>query len=64
MTLAGMNASKGGCELSVASAYALFGLGGALVHRAVGEACQRLDEAAATFRDLAGRVEQRDVYTV
>ena len=36
-------------------AYALVGLGGALVHRAVGEACQRLDEAAGTFRDLADR---------
>ena len=36
-------------------AYALVGLGGALVHRAVGEACQRLDEAAETFRDLADR---------
>ena len=33
--------------------YALLGLGGALVHRAVGEACQRLDEAAAVFRDVA-----------
>ena len=36
-------------------AYALLGLGGALVHRAVGEACQRLDEAAAIFRDVADR---------
>ena len=36
-------------------AYALLGLGGALVHRAVGEACQRLDEAAVAFRDLDDR---------
>jgi predicted ATPase len=36
-------------------AYALFGLGGALVHRAVGEARQRLDEAAAAFRELGDR---------
>jgi predicted ATPase len=36
-------------------AYALFGLGGALVHRAVGEACQRLDEAAVAFRELGDR---------
>jgi predicted ATPase len=33
-------------------AYALLGLGGALVHRAVDEACQRLDEGAAAFREL------------
>jgi predicted ATPase len=36
-------------------AYALLGLGGALVHRAVGEACQRLDEAAEAFRELGDR---------
>jgi predicted ATPase len=36
-------------------AYALLGLGGALVHRAVGEACQRLDEATEAFRDLDDR---------
>jgi predicted ATPase len=36
-------------------AYALLGLGGALVHRAVGEACQRLDEATGTFRELTDR---------
>jgi predicted ATPase len=34
-------------------AYVLLSLGGALVHRAVGEACQRLDEAAGIFRDIA-----------
>jgi predicted ATPase len=34
-------------------AYALFGLGGALVHRAVGEACERLDDAARAFRELS-----------
>jgi predicted ATPase len=36
-------------------AYALLSLGGALVHRAVGPACQRLDEAAGIFRDLGDR---------
>ena len=34
------------------AAYALLGLGGALVRRAVGEACQRLDDAAGAFREL------------
>jgi predicted ATPase len=34
-------------------AYTLLSLAGALVHRAIGEACQRLDEAAGLFRDLA-----------
>ena len=34
-------------------AYTLLSLGGALVYRAIGEACQRLDEAAGLFRDLA-----------
>jgi predicted ATPase len=33
-------------------AYALLGLGGALVRRAVGEAGQRLDDAAGAFREL------------
>src|SRR6202451_3198215 len=37
------------------AAYALLGLGGALVRRAVGEACQRLDDAAGAFRDLDDR---------
>ena len=36
-------------------AYALLSLGGALVRRAVGPACQRLDEAAGIFRDLGDR---------
>ena len=36
-------------------AYALLGLGGALVRPAVGEACQRLDDAAAAFRELGDR---------
>ena len=36
-------------------AYVLLGLGGALVHRAVGQARQRLDEAAGVFRDVADR---------
>src|SRR3984957_17844602 len=36
-------------------AYALYGLGGALVHHAVGEARQRLDDAAAAFRELGDR---------
>jgi predicted ATPase len=36
-------------------AYALLGLGGALVRRAVGEAGQRLDDAARAFRELGDR---------
>jgi predicted ATPase len=36
-------------------AYALLGLGGALVRPAVGEACQRLDDAAGAFRELGDR---------
>jgi predicted ATPase len=36
-------------------AYALLGLGGALVLPAVGEACQRLDDAAVVFRELGDR---------
>jgi ATP/maltotriose-dependent transcriptional regulator MalT len=36
-------------------AYALLGLGGALVLTAVGEACQRLDDAAVAFRELDDR---------
>jgi predicted ATPase len=42
----------GNCRLQ---AYALLSLGGALVHRAVGPACQRLDEAVGIFRDLGDR---------
>ena len=37
------------------AAYALLGLGGALVRPAVGEACQRLDDAAGAFRELGDR---------
>ena len=37
------------------AAYALLGLGGALVGPAVGEACQRLDDAAGAFRELGDR---------
>jgi predicted ATPase len=37
------------------AAYALLGLGGALVLSAVAEACQRLDDAAAAFRELGDR---------
>jgi predicted ATPase len=36
-------------------AYVLLGLGGALVHRDVGQAWQRLDEAAETFRGVTDR---------
>ena len=36
-------------------AYALLGLGGALVRPAVGEACERLDDAAGAFRELGDR---------
>ena len=36
-------------------AYALLGLGGALVRSAVGEACERLDDAAGAFRELDDR---------
>jgi predicted ATPase len=37
------------------AAYALLGLGGALAGPAVGEACQRLDDAAGAFRELGDR---------
>jgi predicted ATPase len=37
------------------AAYALLGLGGALVHSALGEACERLDDAAGAFRELGDR---------
>jgi predicted ATPase len=37
------------------AAYALLGLGGALVGPALGEACQRLDDAAGAFRELGDR---------
>jgi predicted ATPase len=37
------------------AAYALLGLGGALVSRAVGEACARLDDAAGAFREIGDR---------
>ena len=37
------------------AAYALLGLGGALVHRAVGEAVRRLDDAAGAFREIGDR---------
>jgi predicted ATPase len=37
------------------AAYALLGLGGALVGPEVGEACQRLDDAAVAFRELGDR---------
>jgi tetratricopeptide (TPR) repeat protein len=37
------------------AAYALLGLGGTLVSRAVGEACARLDDAAAVFREIGDR---------
>jgi hypothetical protein len=36
-------------------AYALLGLGGALVRPALGEACERLDDAAGAFRDIDDR---------
>jgi tetratricopeptide (TPR) repeat protein len=37
------------------AAYALLGLGGALVRPALGEACERLDDAAEAFRELGDR---------
>ncbi|MGD0065051.1 MAG: hypothetical protein ABSB76_16590 [Streptosporangiaceae bacterium] len=37
------------------AAYALLGLGGALVRHALGEACERLDDAARTFREIDDR---------
>jgi hypothetical protein len=37
------------------AAYALLGLGGALVGPALGEACQRLDDAAGAFREFGDR---------